>query len=78
MQKLPLKLEKSLENRKQEQAFRSLKRSSSLIDFSSNDYLGLASSEKIYNKAHEILKENRLLQNGATGSRLLSGNHKII
>ena len=75
MQDLPLKLAKSLENRKQEQAFRSLKRSSSLIDFSSNDYLGLSSSEKIYNKAHEILKENELLQNGATGSRLLSGNH---
>ncbi|KRG27466.1 aminotransferase class I/II-fold pyridoxal phosphate-dependent enzyme [Salegentibacter mishustinae] len=75
MQKLPLKLAKSLENRKKEKAFRSLKRSSSLIDFSSNDYLGLASSENIYNKAHEILKENELLQNGATGSRLLSGNH---
>jgi 8-amino-7-oxononanoate synthase len=75
MQKLPLKLAKSLENRKQEKAFRSLKRSSSLIDFSSNDYLGLASSENIYSKAHEILKENELLLNGATGSRLLSGNH---
>lgn len=75
MQKLPLKLAKSLENRKQEKAFRSLKRSSSLIDFSSNDYLGLASSENIYSKAHEILKENELLKNGATGSRLLSGNH---
>jgi len=75
MQDLPLKLAKSLENRKQEQAFRSLKKPSSLIDFSSNDYLGLASSEKIYNKTHEILKNNKLLQNGATGSRLLSGNH---
>lgn len=77
MQKLPLKLAKSLENRKKEKAFRSLKRSSSLIDFSSNDYLGLASSENIYNKAHEILKENELLINGATGSRLLSGNHVL-
>ncbi|WP_282017227.1 aminotransferase class I/II-fold pyridoxal phosphate-dependent enzyme [Salegentibacter mishustinae] len=75
MQKLPLKLTKSLENRKQEQALRSLKRPSSLVDFSSNDYLGLASSQNIYNKAHEILKENELLKNGATGSRLLSGNH---
>ena len=75
MQDLPLKLAKSLENRKQEKAFRSLKRSSSLIDFSSNDYLGLASSENIYSKAYEILKENELLINGATGSRLLSGNH---
>ncbi|MBZ9631098.1 pyridoxal phosphate-dependent aminotransferase family protein [Salegentibacter sp. LM13S] len=77
MQDLPLKLAQSLEKRKQENAFRSLKKSSSLIDFSSNDYLGLASSEKIYYQAHQILKENNLLQNGATGSRLLSGNHKI-
>jgi len=77
MQDLPLKLAQSLEKRKQENAFRSLKTSSSLIDFSSNDYLGLASSEKIYHQAHQILEENNLLHNGASGSRLLSGNHKI-
>jgi len=39
--------------------------------------LGLASSEKIYNRAHQILIANYLLKNGATGSRLLSGNHKL-
>lgn len=74
---IPSKLAESLEKRKQENAFRSLKITSSLVDFSSNDYLGLASSENIYNKAHQILKENNLFLNGATGSRLLSGNHKI-
>ncbi len=77
MQELPLKLAKSLENRKQERAFRVLNSSSSLIDFSSNDYLGLASSEKIYHKAHDLLKHHNILYNGATGSRLLSGNHKL-
>ncbi len=77
MQDLPLKLAQSLEKRKQENAFRSLKTSSSLIDFSSNDYLGLASSEKIYHQAHQILEENNILHNGASGSRLLSGNHKL-
>ncbi|MBE7640805.1 aminotransferase class I/II-fold pyridoxal phosphate-dependent enzyme [Salegentibacter sp. BLCTC] len=77
MQELPLKLAKSLENRKQERAFRVLNSSSSLIDFSSNDYLGLASSEKIYHKAHDVLKQHNILYNGATGSRLLSGNHKL-
>lgn len=77
MQELPLKLAKSLENRKQERAFRVLNSSSSLIDFSSNDYLGLSSSEKIYHKAHDVLKHHNILYNGATGSRLLSGNHKL-
>ncbi|WP_339650986.1 pyridoxal phosphate-dependent aminotransferase family protein [uncultured Salegentibacter sp.] len=74
---LPLKLAKSLEKRKDENALRSLKRNAQLIDFSSNDYLGLASSAKVYNGAHQILEQNNLLRNGATGSRLLSGNHKI-
>ncbi|WP_037317672.1 pyridoxal phosphate-dependent aminotransferase family protein [Salegentibacter sp. Hel_I_6] len=75
MPTIPSKLAESLKKRKQENAFRSLKKTSSLIDFSSNDYLGLASSKKIYQQSHLILKENNLLQNGATGSRLLSGNH---
>ena len=46
-------------------------------DFSSNDYLGFAKSEAIFFRAGEILKEHNFQQNGATGSRLLSGNHKI-
>ncbi|WP_079720727.1 aminotransferase class I/II-fold pyridoxal phosphate-dependent enzyme [Salegentibacter holothuriorum] len=75
MEKLPLKLEKRLQKRKNDNSFRKLLFCPGEIDFSSNDYLGLASSEKIYKKAHQILKENKLLQNGATGSRLLSGNH---
>ncbi|PKD21870.1 8-amino-7-oxononanoate synthase [Salegentibacter salinarum] len=74
---LPLKLAKSLEKRKEENALRSLKQNAQLIDFSSNDYLGLASSEEIYQGAHQIVKENNLFKNGATGSRLLSGNHKL-
>ena len=77
MQKLPLKLEKSLQKRKNDNSFRKLLSYRREIDFSSNDYLGLASSEKIYNQAHQILKENKLLRNGATGSRLLSGNHVL-
>jgi 8-amino-7-oxononanoate synthase len=48
--------------------------SSSLEDFVSNDYLGLARSPELYNAINVRLDTLRLHQNGATGSRLLSGN----
>jgi 8-amino-7-oxononanoate synthase len=48
-----------------------------LIDFASNDYIGFAKSETIFNETHSYLIENKIIQNGATGSRLLSGNHKV-
>ncbi|HBR54692.1 MAG TPA: 8-amino-7-oxononanoate synthase, partial [Flavobacteriaceae bacterium] len=47
------------------------------VDFSSNDYLGFSTSELIFNRASEILKHHHLQVNGATGSRLLSGNHSL-
>jgi 8-amino-7-oxononanoate synthase len=77
MHKFPLKLEKSLENRKQQNAFRELGSSNNLIDFASNDYLGFAGNAELFSKTQRILEEYNILQNGATGSRLLSGNHKL-
>jgi len=77
MQRFPLKLAKSLESRKLSNSFRSLKTQSNLIDFSSNDYLGFSQSANIYDSAHNLLSELDLKQNGASGSRLLSGNHLI-
>ena len=77
MRKLPLKVAKSLEKRKQEKAFRTLRDRSGLVDFSSNDYLGFASSEEIFRETQEILLKNSILENGASGSRLLSGNHEL-
>ena len=47
------------------------------VDFSSNDYLGFSKNKSIFFRASEILNEQNLQQNGATGSRLLSGNHKL-
>ena len=44
------------------------------IDFSSNDYLGLAQSTAIQNNANEIISQFNNVKNGSTGSRLIAGN----
>ena len=77
MSQLPDKLRKKLEDRTNENALRVLSEQPKLIDFSSNDYLGLSASSTIFNRASEILLEYQLTQNGATGSRLLTGNHAL-
>ncbi|WP_299225314.1 aminotransferase class I/II-fold pyridoxal phosphate-dependent enzyme [uncultured Psychroserpens sp.] len=71
------KLKKKLEQRAAENAFRKLGRRSDLVDFSSNDYLGFAKSDTIYHKTHQELINNYQIQNGATGSRLLTGNYDL-
>ncbi|MEP6261093.1 MAG: pyridoxal phosphate-dependent aminotransferase family protein [Gillisia sp.] len=73
----PLKLEKSLEFRKSQNALRSLRGQNGLIDFSSNDYLGLATSQELTSLTNALLGEFKLHKNGATGSRLLCGNHEL-
>ena len=77
MQKLPLNLVKRIERRIEENSFRKLGNTLNLTDFSSNDYLGFAASELIFNKTYQNLSDKRSHQNGATGSRLLSGNHEF-
>jgi 8-amino-7-oxononanoate synthase len=77
MQNLPLKLTKSIDIRKQQNAIRKLGSKKNLIDFSSNDYLGFSDLKQIYFSAEKILTEFNLMRNGATGSRLLSGNHQL-
>ena len=77
MNNFPKNLTQKLETRKQNNAFRELRLSNNLIDFSSNDYLGFSKSENIFHETHQYLIENEIIQNGATGSRLLSGNHKV-
>ncbi|MGM1057087.1 MAG: aminotransferase class I/II-fold pyridoxal phosphate-dependent enzyme [Bacteroidota bacterium] len=77
MQKLPINLAKKIEQRIQDNSFRDLGNALKLNDFSSNDYLGFASSEELFSKTYQILSEKKIYQNGATGSRLLSGNHEL-
>lgn len=75
---VPEKLQQKLEERKKNNALRRLTLpTKSLIDFSSNDYLGLSKSEVIFMNTHQFLVAEKCISNGATGSRLLSGNHNL-
>lgn len=73
--KLPENLIQKLEIRKENNSLRKLPSFNNLVDFSSNDYIGFSKSESIFKQTHHYLIENEILQNGATGSRLISGNH---
>lgn len=77
MVELPEKLQKKLLEREKNNAIRKLPSKSNLIDFSSNDYLGLAKNQEVFHNALELLTAHNLMHNGATGSRLLSGNHML-
>ena len=75
--KLPKTLAAKLEIRKQNNAFRKLSFPNDLIDFASNDYIGFSKNKAIFEETQQYLVNNNSIQNGATGSRLLSGNHKV-
>ncbi len=76
MERTPGKLQAKLAERLQKNAIRSLQSVGNLVDFSSNDYLGLARNGELVRAAHKFL-EGMELKNGASGSRLLSGNHAL-
>ena len=75
--KFPKNLVAKLEIRKQNNALRKLSLPNNLIDFSSNDYIGFSKNKAIFEETHKYLIDNDCVQNGATGSRLISGNHKV-
>ena len=76
--KFPKSLQEKLNKRIADNALRQLTiPSKNRIDFSSNDYLGFARNEIIFNQAHQYLLDNNFKINGATGSRLISGNHDV-
>lgn len=76
--KLDTWLGAELKNQKKKNLFRELRNLSGLIDFCSNDYLGLARSEALYQRVYERCQNLEGKMNGATGSRLLSGNSRLI
>lgn len=77
MGKFPDKLDKMLYDRTSANSLRKLSTPDGLVDFSSNDYLGLARQESIYAWAGQIVSDRDMARNGATGSRLLTGNHSL-
>jgi 8-amino-7-oxononanoate synthase len=67
-------IRKKLQERQTAGTYRSLKPDNALIDFCSNDYLGFARSPELKSKIDTEVSNYKLVQNGSTGSRLLSGN----
>ena len=77
MKHFPENLSAKIDARKKGNALRKLPLSNKRIDFASNDYLGFSKLKIIFNQTHEYLISKKIYQNGATGSRLLSGNHNL-
>src|SRR4051812_41131246 len=78
MSSLDEHLSGKLSKRKKEGLFRELKVINNVVDFCSNDYLGLARSPELFRLINQKLETLELHLNGATGSRLLSGNSELV
>ncbi|MFN3316737.1 MAG: aminotransferase class I/II-fold pyridoxal phosphate-dependent enzyme, partial [Raineya sp.] len=68
-------LQEKLDKRLREGNLRSLKSQTNLVDFCSNDYLGLARNTELQEIVSTRLSELPQPHLGATGSRLISGTH---
>ena len=77
MKNFPKSLQTKLDQRQANSALRRLPLANNLVDFASNDYIGFAKNKSIFGATHQYLVDNHQLVNGATGSRLLSGNHNL-
>ncbi len=67
----------ALDKRREQNAFRQLRTSNQQVDFCSNDYLGLARSERIQEEALQICRQLPQVH-GSGGSRLLAGNYELV
>lgn len=72
------KLADKLAHRLEEGSLRKLTLRPDLVDFFSNDYLGLARNRELYCLIEKELSNQAGNINGATGSRLLSGNSAYV
>lgn len=71
-------IHEQLQKRKSQNNYRSLQSDSDLIDFTSNDYLGLARNPVFFDDVKNELDSFSLSKVGSTGSRLLSGNNQFV
>ena len=69
-------LQQKLNDRKEKNRLRELTHTPQSIDFCSNDYLGFARSKELHIRIKKEANTLSYQMNGATGSRLLSGNHQ--
>ena len=70
-------LQRKIDERIAQNALRKLIQTKELIDFSSNDYLGFASSKELKKLIEQKSKEYDFGV-GSTGARLLSGNSEYV
>lgn len=76
MSNIRKRLHEQLEKRQQNGNFRYLKLTEGLIDFSSNDYLGLSRNRQLMSAVnHAFINSGSTM--GSTGSRLLTGNSEL-
>jgi 8-amino-7-oxononanoate synthase len=69
-------IQSKLQQRKDENNFRSLRVTKGLVDFYSNDYLGFARDEALKDSIQQEIAHYPEAMLGSTGSRLLSGNNE--
>ena len=72
---LKTKIETALKEREKTNTLRSLKTSERLIDFCSNDYLGLARNKELKDSYLKVINDLYSEPLGSGGSRLLAGNN---
>ncbi len=71
---IPENLINRLKEREEQGLFRKLRNTEGLIDFCSNDYLGLAREVSIHERVENASTSFKYQLNGSTGSRLIRGN----
>jgi len=75
----PGSLINKLNERKALNAYRQLRLAQpGMVDFCSNDYLGIVKEGLLTNNNKQSILDNHTLSSGSTGSRLLAGNYELI